>query len=489
MSIPLRIACILPSPLSGNFNIPLGEPLGLLYIAGVAKRIGCEVEIFIRDHEEMCEVFAERIEQFSPDVLAFSIMTCQAYDAVRILFEIKRRRKDLFSIAGGIHPTLEPEYFLEKGFDICVIGEGEIPFYEILISLNKQKDIKKIKGISFIDEGKLVINAKSPETNLDDLPLPFRKKSVLKGPMIGSLGYPNPNIRNWATIITSRGCPNNCYYCCWPLIYHGKISWRSPQQVVDEMKYLSENYDIDFFRFDDASFNVDPKYTFDLCERIIRSNLSVHWYCMANANNINNDEIISVMKEAGCSLISVGVESTNPFTLARIGKASINEQVARNLKRITKNGIATNVFYMIGFPWQTPEIIIKDADMLNNLDAHKIQIFVATPYPKTPFWYQVKKELFPNYYHLYDSEHLVYKHKYLSPEDIEELRETLTYNFYLNSNYKNRVKSFISKYPRYKETFLHYWKRLPFYEKMKERLLLKSKSFNMEEKTCQTFYP
>lgn len=168
---------------------------------------------------------------------------------------------------------------------------------------------------------------------------------------------------------------------------------------------------------------------------------------MCNAKNLGNLETISAMKEAGCSLISVGVESTNADTLTKIGKKSINERVAEILEVICKNGIATNIFYMIGFPWQTPESILRETESLYQLNAHKIQVFIATPFPKTPFWYQVKDDLLPESYHLYDTQHLVYKHRFLTPDQAKELQALVIRNFYLNCNYKKRVKAFLRKFP------------------------------------------
>lgn len=242
-----RVACIFPASIKGNFNIPFGEPLGLLYIAGVANSMGYETEVFIPHQKENLETFIERIVEFSPNILAFSIMTCHAYDAVEILARIKKKRKNLLSVAGGPHPTLEPEFFLRRGFDICVIGQGEIPFRDILRAVSVRDSINGINGISYIRHGKLVITPPPPMVDLDSLPLPLRLPVNLKGPIIGSLGYPNPKISAWASIVTSRGCPYSCFYCCSPIMFNRRIAWRSPEAVVEEMNYLFHTFGVDFF--------------------------------------------------------------------------------------------------------------------------------------------------------------------------------------------------------------------------------------------------
>ncbi len=460
----MRVACIYPSIIKETVDYPgQFEPLGIQYIASTAISEQCETQIFIPYFKENLNAFIERIISFNPDIVAFSVMTCQLYDSIEILKEIKETKKSIISVAGGPHPTVKPDDLLENGFDVCVRGEGEVAFREILQRIKNNENPYKVSSITFCENGKVQSNPSGKRANLDDICWPTRMKSMLKPETYIGMAYPAPNIKGWASISTHRGCPFNCSFCDSSLIWNKKVTYRSVKNVIDEMVYLYENYDAELFHFTDLNFTSNKKYCLELCDEIIDSKKNFHWFCMANVNTTFDSEIVAAMKESGCTLVSIGIESINPQTLTKVNK-EFNKKMFEVTDLLAQNGIPVNIFYMICFPWENSDTIMQDAEILYDMNVHKLKISIATPFPRTNLWNMVKDKLFSESYTLYDTDHLVYKHDTISTEEANHLKKLLTQNFYCNSKFKSRITDFLNLFPEFESTFKYYYSHFPFWD-------------------------
>ncbi len=464
----MKIACIYPSIINPRVDYPgQFEPLGIQYIASTATSMGHETQLFIPDFGEDLETFIERILKFDLKVAAFSVMTCQVNDSVNIIKKIKESKKNVVAIAGGPHPTVKPEDLLKGGFNFCVRGEGEIVFKKILQNISNGDNIYKIPSITFLNNGKIKNNPLEKRAELDKLPCPLRIKSFLAPKTYKGMAYPAPNIKGWASISTHRGCPHACSFCDSFLIWGKRITYRSVDDVVNEMIYLYDNYDTELFHFTDLNFTANKKYVLQLCDKITTSKKKFHWFCMANVNTTFDNEVVAAMKQAGCTLISVGIESTNSKTLTKVNK-EFNEKMFEFTDLLSKAEIPVNVFYMICFPWESEETIMRDAEKLYEMNAHKVKVSIATPFPKTELWYMIKDKILLNSYHLYNTDNLVYKHNSITPEKAKDLKKAITKNFYLNSKFKKRIIDFLTQAPKFKDTFKHFYSLLPFWNEMQK---------------------
>jgi radical SAM superfamily enzyme YgiQ (UPF0313 family) len=295
-----------------------------------------------------------------------------------------------------MHPTLSPEDVISnESIDIVCIGEGEYPMLELANRLENGEDITAIKNLWVKIEGKLYKNPLRPLiTNLDELPFPDRDLFDYER-MIEKFSHRSSDLRI-AEIMTGRGCPFNCAYCCnhaLRKIYRDcgpYVRRRSVENVLNEVEYLIEKYKINWLIFDDDTFTMHPRWLEEFCEKYPKR-FALPFQCNAFPTTLNK-ELIYQLKKAGCDRIAIGIESGNEWLRKTVLQRPItNEQIIKVFKLLKEAGIKSYSFNMVGLPFETPEMI-EDTIKLNLLlDADHIQVSVFYPYPKTHL-YEICKE-------------------------------------------------------------------------------------------------
>jgi len=204
------------------------------------------------------------------------------------------------------------------------------------------------------------------------------------------IGY----LRRELGMMTSRGCPFKCSFCSNPVWNH-IVRMRSPINVVDEMEYLYKKYRVQGIFFFDDTFNLQPKWVDELCDEIIKRGLhkKLVWraVCRVNKNLVSLD-LFSKMKEAGCWMLSFGVESGNQYVLD-INKKGITLDEARNAVQTAKKiGLKTGAFFMIGNIGENTDTINDTINFAIELQPHFCQFNIATPYPGSELFNIVMKD-------------------------------------------------------------------------------------------------
>jgi hypothetical protein len=193
-------------------------------------------------------------------------------------------------------------------------------------------------------------------------------------------------------IMASRGCPYNCSYCVSPFLYDRKVRWRSPENVVEEIKKWMHEYGVNQFHFWDDNLMLNPNWVKGFCELIIENNLNIRWTGLTRTSHISKHAaLLEIMKESGCVGIEIGVESTNPETLDKIHK---NQTVSMIEKAILyqKNVGLTPIYTSMSFnPGETIEGYYAHAKFMNkHFNESRFKRLYngqfATPYPKTEFF-------------------------------------------------------------------------------------------------------
>jgi len=313
------------------------------------------------------------ISDFKPDIVGISVMTAKYGSALKISRICKSITKKIVVVWGGPHPTLLPEESLENDtVDFVVRGEGELAFPALCANLNG--DIKTIKGISFKKENRIIHNSQMPLIEeLDSLPFMGRELALNKEQ------YSNDD---FGVITTSRGCIFRCTYCCAPKIWGKKIRHRSPENVIKEIIKIQKEYHTDTLMFWDDSFTVDKAYTKSLCNKIIGKRLNIRFGCTTRVNLVDN-ELLKIMRKAGCYNIDFGIESGSKRILDLIKKDISFEQIEHAAKLCRKNNINWNAFFMIGFPQETKQDIIDSMKYFKKLRPSEASLSIFTPYPGT----------------------------------------------------------------------------------------------------------
>jgi radical SAM superfamily enzyme YgiQ (UPF0313 family) len=370
----MKIALINP-PSKTSFPQP---PLGLVCIAAVLEKNGHEVNIIDAQALKIDEnEVAERIA--GANVVGITSMTPTFNSAVNVAKAIKKINNSCFIIMGGPHVTVLPEKTLDdaKEVDAIVIGEGELTIIELIKAIEKNEDFEKILGIGYRKNEKIIINSpRPPIEDLDALPMP----SFYLLPIEKYRPYP-PHGKKlpYMTIMSSRGCPYRCAFC-FKTIFGRRYITNSSKVVIEEIKQLVEKFGVKEILFYDDSFTMDRNRTIELCNDLIKNNIKIPWSCETRVNLVDK-ELLQKMKEAGCYIISYGVESGDQIILNNLKKDITIEQV-RNAFKLTKEvGILTVAYFMIGSPGDSNETVRKTINFAKELDADFAQFSICTPFP------------------------------------------------------------------------------------------------------------
>ncbi len=469
----MKIAGIYPQQIEIDPKIQhaVSEPYGLQSILAIAKQQGHEVDLFLPLEEKDEKIvlinkqeLIEKIIAFKPDIAAFSMYTCQYSFGKEIAEELKKRIPDLITIAGNRYPSFLKED-IEEPFDFFVIKEGEETFKELLYEIENNKDYEKVKGLVFKKNKKgIYTGIRERNFNLDSLPNALRFPIILNQTYKGISIPPLSQNTKYAIVEYSRCCYNNCKFCDNSGFWGNKVVFRSAKKVVDEMFELKKR-GIDIFYFMDLNFTAFPKKTKELCNEIINREINANWYCMSNITTVDGNEyLLKLMKKAGCYKIAWGVESTNDHALEKMNKKvgeelTTNNQTIRVLEKSMEAGIINQGFYIVGFPWETEDSILRDAKTLNQLPLHQLGIGIFTPVPLSKFYDEMKtKYKFDENLENHDRNTLIYNHKSLKNKKIKEIQEKVYNDFYESKKYLERIKITAKIDPRFKKSFNDYFK-------------------------------
>lgn len=317
------------------------------------------------NHEIWNEVL-ERVVQYSPDFVGISMLTGTFKSSLIIAKKIKQDLPETKIIVGGIHPTILPKECLEKDFiDFAVVGEGELTIKELI----NGKRYKDIQGLAYKNQGKIIVNDKRPFIgDLDSIPFPDRQHLI-----------PKPDNNQLGSIITSRGCPFACTFCAARKIWGQETRLRSIDNVFQEVENLYYHYNVRTIHFRDDTLTLWKDRIQKLCRRIIEEKIEIGWTCKTRVDRVD-EETLTLMKNAGCARVKIGVESGSDKILKKIKKGITAEKVKKTVKLIKKVGLKFTVSLLIGFPDETEEDIRKTMDLALELDADYYSLSILTPY-------------------------------------------------------------------------------------------------------------
>jgi radical SAM superfamily enzyme YgiQ (UPF0313 family) len=230
----------------------------------------------------------------------------------------------------------------------------------------------------------VVVNWTRPfVAHLDDLPLPMHELLPLKE-------YRMPYIKGPFTfIVTSRGCTAGCTYCIKHVSYQYTVRLRSPEKIMEELWALKKLGMNNIHMYADL-FTVNREQVVELCRRMIEEDINIKWTCNSRVDYVD-EEMLTLMGQAGCRLISWGIESGNEEILRRARKGADPAKAERALRWAKKAGIMNWGYFIIGLPGETEETIRDTIDFAKKLPLDIGLFHVAAPYPGTPFFFEVVK--------------------------------------------------------------------------------------------------
>lgn len=351
-------------------------PLGLLYLDAVLRQKNFEVLTKyytpLKEEECLAEIKKE-IERFKPDFIGITVMSMTRVSTYKTIKMIKTNYPKIKIILGGIHASLMPQQLLENfPIDAICIGDAEESFVELLNAFLNKKSIKNIKGIAYLKNNKAIINPPR-KINMDLDSLPFLSYDV----------YMTPKIKI-VKMLSSRGCPNKCSFCCMNIPNRRIWRPRSYMNVVDEIEHVYKNYPwVKTIQFYDETMILDNQRVINICKEIIKRNIHLNFECQGRIKPVSR-EMFEWMEKAGFTTIFFGIETGSPKLLESIHKNITREDIINTyniLKEFPK--LQVEKCLMVGLPGETKETVEETIDFVKQL--YKIKPFSYNFYA-SPLW-------------------------------------------------------------------------------------------------------
>lgn len=344
----------------GDYSTP---PLGSLYLAAMLKKNGIAVD-FIDGYLEGWIGIEKKLSECDPSIVSITCHTYARSKALRTARMVKEKNPGALVVLGGAHATLMYRQILEhyKFVDIAVRGEGEITFLEVC----QGKPLKDIDGIAYRDGDSIKVNAERKLIpNLDELPFPaWELIDIRRYPPDGSGVYNGIDIGKepCVGVVFSRGCIGSCIFCCDKLLWK-RWRRRSPANMADELELLNKRYGARRFSFNDDLFTADRKAAAALCEEIIRRGLNITFEIVSRTDCLD-EELLKLLKRAGCFKICFGIETASVELLKRM-KKFIDPAVSEKAIKMTRAaGIRASALLIAGNLGETRRTINETIDFL-----------------------------------------------------------------------------------------------------------------------------
>ena len=351
--------------------VGIGGPLpslDLLYIASMIIKIFAdkyELKILDTGIEELSlDEIKREIEEFSPKIICLNSKIWEAQLMHRIAAIAKGLNKSITVLAQGQLSTLAKENLLkDKNIDYGIIGEAEFTIIELLRNLEENKDILNVKGITYRDGEKIISNQPRPYIkNLDEIGISSLAWDLIDIKEYSKYSNWNGSLKEkfYIPMLTSRGCPFDCTFCCNRDISGKGFRARSPENVISEIKFLHEKYNVKEIHFFDAVFNYDVERAKKICNLVIESGLKLSLaFPHGIRADIMTEELIGLLRRAGTYKLVYGIETASSRLQKETKKNLDVKQVRHIIKKTSDSGIIVGGYFMLGFPTETHQEILE----------------------------------------------------------------------------------------------------------------------------------
>ena len=365
------------------------QPLGFGYLASILRREGfndikildaCSLDLTVDDAVQFAR-------EYGPDIVGITSMTVTINNSRRIAAGIKAHLPGVKIAFGGVHASVLPEEVAaDPNVDLVVRNEGEYAFLEAVQKWAAGERPTDVAGTTVKVDGQIIHNPPRPRIkDLDTLPFPARDLMPMHVYKAG-LSFP-PQIRLRTLLYSARGCPYDCHFCAASEVW-GNHRWaaRSASNVLDEIEAVVDEFGIYGFEFADELTTLKRDRLAEFCAGIHDRGLhKIRWVCSSTVKQVDY-EMTKLMKEAGCSMLYIGVESGSPEIRRRLNKRISNEEIINAFEAARKAGLRTGACMMLGAPGETAATVQESIDIAKKIRPHKIAYNIVTPYPGTALY-------------------------------------------------------------------------------------------------------
>ncbi len=323
--------------------------IGVMSISTVLRNHGHVTKLEILDLNRPSQRDFDKITEYQPDVVAVPLYTGWQRGVLSFCRFLKDKM-DVTVVLGGPHPTHCPDVVQDEAVDFICVGEGELAFVELIESMESGKPTDSIPGIWLTKNGRIIDNGPAPLPDLRQLP-----------PMdIDLYCQASERIKNQENreFSLNRGCAFHCTYCNGPSLkamYGAEIlRSKTADQAIDELRYVYERYPFKSAFFTSDNLFLKRDFALEFLDKY-RREIALPFCCQMRVELVDT-ELARLLSEAGCHMVSVGIESGSPRVRKEIlGRLMSNERIVRACAILKDSGIEVNAYNMVGIPGETFE--------------------------------------------------------------------------------------------------------------------------------------
>ncbi len=423
-------------------------PVGILSIATFLQRLDHEVKLLdlgVLSPAAAIQQVEVAVGSFRPAIVGFTAVTSNFLNAVSLAAVVRKIDPAIRTVCGGVHVSALRGRILElfSDLDLVVAGEGEAALAEIAAGA----DYSTVQGLIYRDGEEIRDNgSRSAVCTLDELPFPdYRLLEGFPQQYAGPLfNYPKGPT---ATVIASRGCPYNCSYCDRS-VFGSSFRFNSPQYLYAHMAFLRNEFGIRHVFFYDDLFTFNRQRVAEFCELLRQKPLGMTFNCAVRVGHID-DDLLAMLKAAGCWMVSLGIESGAPEILAR-HKSSIEfSEMKKSVKMIQQNGLRAKGLFMIGLPGETEETIQMTTEFITRLELDDMNMTKFTPFPGAPLYRTIQAEgVFEERWELMNCMNFVFVPRGIaSKARLDEIYRKFIRSFYTGRNWTRKFPGLMLKSP------------------------------------------
>lgn len=355
------------------------------------------------------------------DVVGISATSPQMKHGLFLSAKIKKQNPKCCVVFGGVHPSALPEETLENNnVDAVVLGEGERAIIEVVNARFSLLKSKKIISTDYFE-------------NLDGLSFPDR--FAIKQERNIQQAYRDNGIRI-ASIFSSRGCPFQCRFCASSAVWGKKVRYRSVDNILEEFERVVKDLRIDFMKFSDDTFTLKKDLVRDFCEKKIKRGNRTAWGCNIRADCIS-DNLLKLMKEAGCREVWIGVESGSPRILSDMQKGITVEGIKKIFKLTEELGFFRRAYMLLGMPNESMGDIRLSEELIDEIEPDSVGFTILAPFPGSSFYeHRVHKDV--DWSTVDEYENKITRTNYLTNEQLHKEQNRLVKKYQDKAVYRQR---------------------------------------------------
>lgn len=356
-------------------------PLGLAYLASSIQPDGHRIKILDAFAQGInWNQFEEEVKKEKADLIGIGGMTPIIDNTLRAIQICRPHAR--YIVTGGPHFSVHKQEFFRDcpDLDFGIAGEGEESFRILLERLEEGKDPWDVPGLVGPENFNPPANFKK---KLDDIPFPARH--LLPNESYRYALWPGKKV---TTMITSRGCPYRCIFCD-KSIFGSRWRARSSVNVLDEMEEVVRGLGIDSMILYDDLFTLNKERVIEICQGILERGLRFQWKCEGRVDRVD-EEMLSWLKKAGCSMIAYGVESGNQVGIDYLQKGITLSQIRRAFTLTRQAGIRPMAYFILGIPVETYAQGLETIRFAKELNPEYAQFSILSPFPGTKLYEEAK---------------------------------------------------------------------------------------------------